>query len=135
MWFRSKIRPRNGIFGFGCTFFKHHFRFFARSLTIVPRSLLGNRTETLATQATAAQKLNRSKRTSKETTMWEGRGKMIERITPAFFLLTPPPPPPPPPPSFSRYRSFDLLLYETQTKVIPKKSPATNDMVVRQRSC
>ena len=28
--------------------------------------------------------------------MWEGRGKMIERITPAFFLLTPPPPPPPP---------------------------------------
>ena len=57
VWFRSKERPRNGILGFG------RARngplpallltpFFARSLTLVPRSLLLNRTETLATQAT-----------------------------------------------------------------------------------
>ena len=56
VWFRSKERPRNGILGFG------RARngplpallltpFFARSLTLVPRSLLLNRTETLATQA------------------------------------------------------------------------------------
>ena len=56
VWFRSKERPRNGILGFG------RARngplpallltpFFARSLTLVRRSLLLNRTETLAMQA------------------------------------------------------------------------------------
>ena len=55
--FRSKERPRNGILGFGRA--RNETRallltpFFARSLTLVPRSLLLNRTETLATQAIA----------------------------------------------------------------------------------
>ena len=48
---------------------------FVRSLTLVRRSLFGNRTETLATEAKAAQKLNRSKKRTKEKTMCEGRGK------------------------------------------------------------
>ena len=43
VWFRSKERPRNGILGFG--------RARNVSLTLVPRSLLLNRTETLTTQA------------------------------------------------------------------------------------
>ena len=57
VWFRSKERPRKGILGFGRA--RNETRalllppFFARSLTLVPRSLLLNRTETLATQATA----------------------------------------------------------------------------------
>ena len=57
VWFRSKERPRNGILGFGRA--RNETRallltpFFARSLTLVPRSLLLNRTETLATQAIA----------------------------------------------------------------------------------
>ena len=57
VWFRSKDRPRNGILGFGRA--RNETRallitpFFARSLTLVPRSLLLNRTETLATQANA----------------------------------------------------------------------------------
>ena len=54
VWFRSKERPRNGILGFGRarneTRAKKRAPFFARSLTLVPRSLLPNRTETLATQ-------------------------------------------------------------------------------------
>ena len=73
--FRSKETPRKGIFGFGrpknetrakdereergrgmVTFLPHPLPalkllpVFARSLTLVPRSLLRNRTETLATQ-------------------------------------------------------------------------------------
>ena len=68
VWFRSKERPGNGILGFGRArnqirakkwkFLPHPLPalllapFFARSLTLVPRSLLLNRTETLATQAT-----------------------------------------------------------------------------------
>ena len=44
VWFRSKERPRNGIFGILAPFF-------AQSLTLVPRSLPLNCTETLATQA------------------------------------------------------------------------------------
>ena len=55
-WFRSEERPRNGILGFGHA--RNETRaalvltpFFAQSLTLVPRSLLLNRTETLATQA------------------------------------------------------------------------------------
>ena len=57
VWFRSKERPRKGILGFGRA--RNETRalllapFFARSLTLVPRSLLLNRTETLATQAIA----------------------------------------------------------------------------------
>ena len=60
VWFRSKERPRNGIFGFGRARNEAIAKklpalllapFFARSLTLVPRSLLLNRTETLATQA------------------------------------------------------------------------------------
>ena len=47
--FRSKQRPRNGILGFGRALSLTPS--FARSLTLVPRSLLQNRTETLATQA------------------------------------------------------------------------------------
>ena len=56
VWFRSKERPGNGIIGFGRA--RSETRalllapFFARSLTLLPRSLLLNRTETLATQAT-----------------------------------------------------------------------------------
>ena len=62
VWFRSKERPRNGIFGFGRARKEARAKklpalllapFFARSLTLVPRSLLLNRTETLATQAKA----------------------------------------------------------------------------------
>ena len=50
VWFRSKERPRNGILGFGRA--RNETRaIFERSLTIVPRSLLLNRTVTLATQA------------------------------------------------------------------------------------
>ena len=55
VWFRSKERPWNGIFGFGRA--RNETRalllapIFSRSLTLVPRSLLLNRTETLATQA------------------------------------------------------------------------------------
>ena len=45
VWFRSKERPRNGIFGILAPFF-------AQSLTLVPLSLLLNHTETLATQST-----------------------------------------------------------------------------------
>ena len=57
VWFRSKERPRNGILGFGRA--RNETRallltpFFARSLTLVPRSLLLNRTESLAMQAIA----------------------------------------------------------------------------------
>ena len=54
IWFRSKERPRNGILGFGRARNETTAKlapFFARSLTLVPRSLLLNRTETLATQA------------------------------------------------------------------------------------
>ena len=79
VWFRGKEKPRNGILGFGGarnetrakkwkwgggggegrkpSFLPHPLPallfapFFARSLTLVPRSLLLNRTETLATQA------------------------------------------------------------------------------------
>ena len=45
--FRSKERPRKGIFGFDRA--RNETR--AKQLTAVPRSLLLNRTETLATQA------------------------------------------------------------------------------------
>ena len=48
VWFRSKARPRKATFGFDPA---RNAPFFARSLTLVPRSLLLNRTETLATQA------------------------------------------------------------------------------------
>ena len=54
-WFRNKERPRKEIFGFDRA--RNETRanilepFFARSLTLVPRSLLIDRTETLATQA------------------------------------------------------------------------------------
>ena len=51
VWFRSKERPGNGILGFGRARNETTLPFFARSLTLVPRSLLLNRTETLATQA------------------------------------------------------------------------------------
>ena len=47
VWFRSKERPRKGILGFGRTRNET-----SAILTLVPRSLLLNRTETLATQAT-----------------------------------------------------------------------------------
>ena len=47
VWFRSKDRPRNGILGFG------RARNETRSLILVPRSFLLNRTETLATKAIA----------------------------------------------------------------------------------
>ena len=57
VWFRSKERPRNGIVGFGRA--RNGTRaalllapFFARSLTLVPRTLLPNRTGTLAMTAT-----------------------------------------------------------------------------------
>ena len=60
VWFRSKKRPWKGIFGYDRarneTRTKKWKRgpFFARSLTLVPHSLLLNRTEkTLATQANA----------------------------------------------------------------------------------
>ena len=43
VWFRSKERPRNGILGFG-------------RARLVPRSLLQNRTETIATQATESSR-------------------------------------------------------------------------------
>ena len=56
--FRSKERPRIGIFGFDWREIKRMplpalllAPFVARPLTPVPRSLLLNRTETLATQA------------------------------------------------------------------------------------
>ena len=55
--FHSKERPRKGIFGFGLAGFSVFFPalvlapFFARSLNLVPRSLLRNRRETFATQA------------------------------------------------------------------------------------
>ena len=53
VWFRSKERPRNGILGFGRA--RNETRatplFYLRHLTLVPRSLLLNRTETLAMQA------------------------------------------------------------------------------------
>ena len=53
VWFRSKERPRNGILGFGRT--RNETRatplFYLCHLTLVPRSLLLNRTETLAMQA------------------------------------------------------------------------------------
>ena len=58
VWFRSKERPTNGIFGFSRakkgTRTKNPFfaPFFVRSLTLIPCSLLRNCTETLATQAT-----------------------------------------------------------------------------------
>ena len=48
VWFRSKERPRNGIFGILAPFL-------AQSLTLVPRSLLLNCTETLATQASTTR--------------------------------------------------------------------------------
>ena len=47
--FRSKERPRIGIFGFDRA--RNKTPFVARSLTPVPGSLLLNRTETLATEA------------------------------------------------------------------------------------
>ena len=43
VWFLSKERPKNGILGFG-------------RARLVPRSLLQNRTETLATQATESSR-------------------------------------------------------------------------------
>ena len=53
VWFWSKERPRNGILGFGRT--RNETRatplFYLCHLTLVPRSLLLNRTETLAMQA------------------------------------------------------------------------------------
>ena len=52
VWFRSKERPRNGILRLWNKCQKIKTPFFARSLTLVSRSLLLNRTETLATQAT-----------------------------------------------------------------------------------
>ena len=65
VWFRSKERPRNGIFGFSRA--KKGTRtknpFFERSLTLVPCSLLRNRTETLATRA------NR-RSVTKHSTVW-----------------------------------------------------------------
>ena len=55
-WFQSKERQRNGIFRFGCARIETRALLlapcFALSLTLVPRSLLQDRTETLATQAT-----------------------------------------------------------------------------------
>ena len=48
---RSKKNPRNGIFGFALLLAP----FFARSLTLVPCSLLLNCTETLATQTKRAE--------------------------------------------------------------------------------
>ena len=55
LWFRSRERPRNEIFSFGRAYngiALLRSPFFARSLTLAPRSLLRNRMETLATQAT-----------------------------------------------------------------------------------
>ena len=54
VWFRSKEIPRKGTFGFDRA--RNETRallapLFSRSLTLVPRSFLVNRTETLATQA------------------------------------------------------------------------------------
>ena len=50
VWFRSKKRPWKGSFGFDRA--RNLLApFFARSLTLAARSLLLNRTETLATQA------------------------------------------------------------------------------------
>ena len=49
VWFRNKERPRNRILGFGHA--RNETPFFTRSLTLVPSSLLLNRTETLVTQA------------------------------------------------------------------------------------
>ena len=53
VWFWSKERPRNGILGFGRT--RNETRatplFYLCHLTLVPRSFLLNRTETLAMQA------------------------------------------------------------------------------------
>ena len=49
--FRSKEKTRNGIFGFALLLAP----LFARSLTLVPRSLLLNRAEKLATQAKRAE--------------------------------------------------------------------------------
>ena len=62
VWFRSKERPRNGISVLAAREMKQEPKtesggallltpFFARSLTLAPRSLLLNRAETLATQA------------------------------------------------------------------------------------
>ena len=48
VWFQSKERQRNRIFGFG------RARNSSLSLTLVPSSLLRNHTEMLATQATSA---------------------------------------------------------------------------------
>ena len=48
VWFQSKERQRNRTFGFGRP------RNSSLPLTLVPRFLLRNRTETLATQATSA---------------------------------------------------------------------------------
>ena len=50
VWFRSKKIPWKGIFGLIAWEIKRE-PFFARSLTLVPRSLLLNRTETLAALA------------------------------------------------------------------------------------
>ena len=50
VWFRSKERPRNGILGFDRARNETKAKIW-RSLTPVPRFLLLNRTETLATQA------------------------------------------------------------------------------------
>ena len=51
---RSKERPRNRILGFGLLPALLLTPFFALSLTLLPRSLLLNRTETRATQAKLA---------------------------------------------------------------------------------
>ena len=54
VWFRSKERPRNGILGFGRAGARNETRatplFYLHHLTLVPRSLLLNRTETFAMQ-------------------------------------------------------------------------------------
>ena len=56
--FRSKKTPRKGIFGLDRATAREMVLapFLARSWTLVPRSLLLNRTETLATQATLPTK-------------------------------------------------------------------------------
>ena len=62
VWFRSKKRPWKGIFGFIAREIKQEPKnapFFAPSLTLVPHSLLLNRTETLATPQAAQTHVTR----------------------------------------------------------------------------
>ena len=57
VWFHSKERQKNGIISFGLALaFSFTSVIFARSLNLVPRSLLRNHTKTLATQARDLQR-------------------------------------------------------------------------------